>query len=314
MNLVAAAEADSAAGSAPTLEARGVTVRFGGLVALSDVSVSVGPGTIVGLVGPNGAGKTTLFGVVSGLLRPNAGDVFLAGRKVTGMSPAKRARLGLARTFQQLELFMGLTVREHVVLGYRIRKERNRLWTDLFTAGSLHRESAEEKERVNYLVDLLGLANVARTPAASLPLGTARRVEVARALATGPSIVLLDEPSSGLDAHETSQLAGALRRVVEEEKVSMLLVEHDVAMVLGLSSAVTVLDFGLCIAQGTPDTIRNDPAVRSAYLGDDEAVGSTGADAAVEQPDEEEQADSPQADSPQADSPQADSPQDGEPS
>ena len=220
------------------------------------MSISVPPGTIVGLVGPNGAGKTTLFHVVSGLLRPQHGEVFLAGRRITNCHARKRARLGLARTFQQLELFMGLTVREHVVLGYRVRNERNRLWSDLFTAGALHRESREEKERVDYLVDLLGLTSVANTPAASLPLGTARRVEVARALATGPSVVLLDEPSSGLDAHETSQLGAALRRVVEEEKVSMLLVEHDVAMVLGLSSFVSVLDFGLCIARGHP---RRDP-------------------------------------------------------
>jgi ABC-type branched-subunit amino acid transport system ATPase component len=276
MSLIEANELGGVVDQTPTLEAKGVTVRFGGLVALSDVSVSVPPGTIVGLVGPNGAGKTTLFGVVSGLLRPNTGEVFLEGRRVTSMSAAKRARLGLARTFQQLELFMGLTVREHVVLGYRVRNERNRLWSDLFTAGALHKDSSDEKDRVNYLVDLLGLTSVARTPAASLPLGTARRVEVARALATGPSVVLLDEPSSGLDAHETSQLGAALRRVVDEEKVSMLLVEHDVAMVLGLSSSVTVLDFGLCIAQGTPDTIRNDPAVRAAYLGDDEAVEGSG--------------------------------------
>ena len=263
----------------PAIEARGVTVRFGGLVALNDVSLSVEPGTIVGLVGPNGAGKTTLFGVLSGLLHPQGGEVFLAGQKVTGASPSKRSRLGLARTFQQLELFMGLTVREHVVLGYRVRNQRKRLWTDLFTAGSLHPESDGEKARVDHLVDLLGLRSVANTPASVLPLGTARRVEVARALATGPSIVLLDEPSSGLDGHETSQLGSALRTVVEEERVSMLLVEHDVAMVLGLSSQVAVLDFGVRIAYGTPDEIRSDPAVRAAYLGDDEAVEGTPEDA-----------------------------------
>jgi branched-chain amino acid transport system ATP-binding protein len=259
----------------PAIEARNVTVRFGGLVALNDVSLAVAPGQIVGLVGPNGAGKTTLFGVLSGLLRPNAGEVYLAGQKITNAAPAKRARLGLARTFQQLELFMGLTVREHVVLGYRVRKQRNRLWSDLFTAGALHPATAEETERVDHLVDLLGLRSVANTAASVLPLGTARRVEVARALATGPSIVLLDEPSSGLDGHETSQLGAALRTVVEEEKVSLLLVEHDVAMVLGLSSEVAVLDFGVRIAYGTPDEIRNDPAVRAAYLGDDEAVEGT---------------------------------------
>jgi branched-chain amino acid transport system ATP-binding protein len=265
------------------LEARDVTVRFGGLVALSDVSIAVPPATIIGLVGPNGAGKTTLFHVVSGLLRPQHGEVILAGRRVTNATPARRARLGLARTFQQLELFMGLTVREHVVLGYRVRNERNRLWSDLFTAGALHPESRDERERVDYLVDLLGLSSVAKTPAASLPLGTARRVEVARALATGPLVVLLDEPSSGLDAHETSQLGAALRRVVEEEKVAMLLVEHDVAMVLGLSSFVAVLDFGSLIAEGTPDEIRANAAVRAAYLGDDEAVEGTRAGGTIGQ-------------------------------
>jgi branched-chain amino acid transport system ATP-binding protein len=247
-------------------------VRFGGLVALNEVSLSVPPASIVGLVGPNGAGKTTLFGVFSGLLHPQGGEVYLAGRKITGAAPSKRARLGLARTFQQLELFMGLTVREHIILGYRVRNQRNRLWTDLFTAGALHPSTDDERARVDRLVDLLGLRAVANTAASVLPLGTARRVEVARALATGPSIVLLDEPSSGLDGHETAQLGAALRTVVDEEKVSLLLVEHDVAMVLGLSSEVAVLDFGVRIAYGTPDEIRNDPAVRAAYLGDDEAV------------------------------------------
>jgi branched-chain amino acid transport system ATP-binding protein len=261
--------------AAPAIEARNVTVRFGGLVALNDVSLAVPPASIVGLVGPNGAGKTTLFGVFSGLLHPQGGEVFLAGKKITGAAPSKRARLGLARTFQQLELFMGLTVREHVVLGYRVRNQRNRLWTDLFTAGALHPSTDDERARVDRLVDLLGLRAVANTAASVLPLGTARRVEVARALATGPSIVLLDEPSSGLDGHETAQLAAALRTVVDEEKVSLLLVEHDVAMVLGLSSEVAVLDFGVRIAYGTPDEIRNDPAVRAAYLGDDEAVEGT---------------------------------------
>ena len=261
---------------APAVEARGVTVRFGGLVALSNVSIAVPPATIVGLVGPNGAGKTTLFGVISGLLRPQAGEVFLDGRRITGASPSKRARLGLARTFQQLELFMGLTPREHVALGYRVRHDRKRLWTDLLTAACLHPESRGERERVDYLIELLGLTSVANTPAASLPMGTARRVEVGRALATAPSVVLLDEPSSGLDAHETAQLGSALRRVVEEEKVSLLLVEHDVAMVLGLSSFVAVLDFGICIAEGPPDAIRANQAVRDAYLGDEEAVAGTG--------------------------------------
>jgi len=262
----------------PAIEARNITVRFGGLVAVNDVSLVVPPASIVGLVGPNGAGKTTLFNVFSGLLRPQEGDVYLGGRKITGAAPSKRARLGLARTFQQLELFMGLTVREHVVLGYRVRNQRRRLWSDLLTAGSLRRTSDAERARVEHLIDRLDLRSVADTAAVVLPLGTARRVEVARALATGPSIVLLDEPSSGLDGHETANLGAALRTVADEEKISLLLVEHDVAMVLGLSSSVAVLDFGVRIAYGSPDEIRKDPAVRAAYLGDDEAVEGTPTD------------------------------------
>jgi branched-chain amino acid transport system ATP-binding protein len=271
------ARASDAPTTTSALEATGVTVRFGGLVALQAVDVVVPPATIIGLVGPNGAGKTTLFHVISGLLRPQEGEVFLGGQRITKASPARRARLGLARTFQQLELFMGLTVREHVVLAYRVRNTRRRLWSDLVTAGALHGSSPAERERVDQLVELLGLTSVARVPAAALPLGTSRRVEVARALATNPSVVLLDEPSSGLDARETAQLGAALRSVVEQERVSMLLVEHDVAMVLGLSSGVNVLDFGVKIAEGTPDEIRADPAVRAAYLGDDEAVEGTSA-------------------------------------
>ena len=197
---------------------------------------------------------------------------------VTNKSPARRARLGLARTFQQTELFLGLTTREHVVLGYRVRNERNRLWSDLVTGGALRRESKAEKERVDRLVELLGLTSVAELPRRVASPGdvTAGRGR-SGARDTNPTVVLLDEPSSGLDVHETAQLSSALRSVVEEERVAMLLVEHDVAMVLGLSSAVTVLDFGVCIASGPPDVIRHDPAVRAAYLGDDEAVdGSTG--------------------------------------
>jgi branched-chain amino acid transport system ATP-binding protein len=251
------------------LKAEHVTVRFGGLKALDDVDIEVPPATIIGLVGPNGAGKTTLFGVLSGILRPNAGRVELGGVDITGAPAQQRARLGMARTFQQLELFQELTVREHVVLGYRIRNARRRIWSDLVDGRGWRRSPQDEDDRVDALIDLLGLGGVAQAPVAALPLGTCRRVEVARALATQPSVLLLDEPSSGLDARETDQLSQALRTVVDEEGVAMLLVEHDVGMVLGLSARVTVLDFGSRIAEGTPDQIREDPKVRSAYLGDD---------------------------------------------
>jgi ABC-type branched-subunit amino acid transport system ATPase component len=248
-----------------------VTVRFGGLVALSEVSLEVPRGAIVGLVGPNGAGKSTLFAVLSGLLRPASGRVELGGTDVTTASPQRRARDGLARTFQHPELFLGLTVREHLVLAHRVRYARPRLWRDMVDPRSLLRPNAEEDERVDGLLELLDLTTVARAPVGALPLGTSRLVEVARALATRPDVILLDEPLSGLDMQESEKLASTFRKVVEESErqVSLLMVEHDVATVLSLSSRMYVLDFGELIASGTPAQIRDNAAVRAAYLGDE---------------------------------------------
>lgn len=264
------------ADTTPVIEGRDITMRFGGLVALSSVTIHVPPASIVGLVGPNGAGKSTLFAVLSGLLNPTAGQVFMNGRNVTATSPQARARHGLARTFQQPELFLSLTVREHVQLAYRVRHHRQRLWTDLFTGRALRRPDSAEVDEVDGLIRLLDLSHVAQTPVAGLPLGLTRRVEVARALATSPSVLLLDEPVSGLDSRETAQFCSVLEQVVSERGVSMLLVEHDVAVVLGLSKWVFVLDFGALIAQGTPEAIRSDPAVRAAYLGHDEHSAEKG--------------------------------------
>lgn len=253
---------------APAFEARDVAVRFGGVTALDGVSISVPPATLVGLVGPNGAGKTTLFSVCSGLLRPNAGRVYIGGVDVTDATPQDRARRGLARTFQQPELFMGLTVREHLVLAYRARHSRARLWRDIVTAASLRKPERAETERVEHLLEIFSLTDVADVSVDVLPLGTTRLIEVGRALATSPSIMLLDEPSAGLDHWESERLAEALRRTVQDEHLSMLLVEHDVAMVLSLSSHVFVLDFGELLAEGPPEIIRNDPKVKAAYLGE----------------------------------------------
>jgi branched-chain amino acid transport system ATP-binding protein len=254
----------------PVLEARGVTVRFGGLTALADVSLTVPPQSIVGLVGPNGAGKTTLFGVLSGILNPTAGSVVLHGHDATHASPQQRARAGLARTFQRTELFADLTVREHLVLGYRARHARPSLWADLLSLSTGDREA--EQTRVDQLLDALGLTPIADRPARALPLGTGRLVEVGRALATDPEVILLDEPSSGLDVHETEQLAATLRRARDEHGVALVLVEHDLDLVLGLSDVVNVLDFGIMIATGTPSEVRADPRVRAAYIGEEEPV------------------------------------------
>jgi ABC-type branched-subunit amino acid transport system ATPase component len=255
-------------GAVPVLEARDVVVRFGGLIALNGVDISVPAGALIGLVGPNGAGKSTLFGVCSGLLEPTSGRVFLSGYDVTTASPQARARLGLARTFQQPEMFYGLTVRQHLTLAYRVRTNRSRLWKDMFNGAGWRRPGTTENERVNMLLTLLSLDEVADAPVDALSLGTTRLVEVGRALACEPKVVLLDEPLSGLDATEAARLASALKRTVADEGTSLLLVEHDVAMVLSLCGNIFVLDFGQLIAQGSADSVRNDAAVKAAYLGD----------------------------------------------
>jgi ABC-type branched-subunit amino acid transport system ATPase component len=259
----------------PVLRADNITVRFGGITALADVSLSVPPTTIVGLVGPNGAGKSTMFAALSGLLRPNRGRIYLCGRDVTDSTPQARARLGLARTFQQVELFLGLTVQEHLILAHRIRYARKRLWADLIDWRAWRPPDPAEIEHVETLLDMLGLTDVAREPVAGLPLGVARRVEMGRALACSPSVLLLDEPFSGLDVRETEQVLAGLVRTVKEHDVSLLLVEHDVAVVLGISTTVYVLDFGMLIASGTPEHIRTNAVVRTAYLGVETAPAST---------------------------------------
>jgi ABC-type branched-subunit amino acid transport system ATPase component len=250
----------------PLLAAEGITVRFGGVVALDGIDLTVAAASIVGLVGPNGAGKTTLFGVLSGLVRPRAGRVALNGVDVTGASPQRRARLGLARTFQRLELFSELNVRDHLVVAHRVRERRDRaLLRDLVGLGG--RPAPGEDDAVDRLLELLALTHVAYRPVTMVPLGTGRIVELARALATEPQIVLLDEPTSGLDGHETEQVAAALRTIRAERGVACVLVEHDVELVLDLCDHVTVLDFGRVIARGEPGEIRASTAVQAAYLG-----------------------------------------------
>jgi ABC-type branched-subunit amino acid transport system ATPase component len=264
--------------SAPLLlAANAVSVRFGGVVALDGVSLEVPHGSTVGLVGPNGAGKTTLFGVLSGLLRPRSGRVLMRGVDVTSRSPQSRARRGLARTFQRMELFTELTVREHLVVAQRVREGRQGVTGFLRDLTGLgERPGRREDEVVDEVLSLLGLEAVADRPAVAVPLGTGRLVEVARALASEPSVVLLDEPSSGLDVHETEQLGDALRRVRDERGTAFVLVEHNVEFVLDLSDRVTVLDFGKVLTEGTPDEVRNSPEVQAAYFGSEVGAADAG--------------------------------------
>ena len=252
----------------PLLEAVEVGKRFGGISALSEVSLSVEGGEAVGLVGPNGAGKTTLFNCLLGLLRPDAGRITFDGRDLLGMPVHRRARLGIGRTFQRMELFAEMTVREHLLVAGRARRGDGRLWKDLLNQGA---PRPGEEDEVDELLDRIGLRPVANRATESLTLGYGRLVELGRALMTRPRLLLLDEPSSGLDQDESLALAGVLERVRRDRGTAILLVEHDLAMVERLASRLYVLDFGRLIASGPQEEVLADPAVRKAYLGDEVA-------------------------------------------
>jgi branched-chain amino acid transport system ATP-binding protein len=250
------------------LEARGVTKRFAGITALNEVDLDVGRGEMVGLIGPNGAGKTTFFNCVLGMLRPDAGTVHLDGRDISALPVHKRARLGIGRTFQRLELFSGTTVRDHFLVTERQRNGSGHLWKDVL---NLSKPTADELERVERMIQLLRLQVEADKPVESLSLGRGRLVELGRALMTRPELLLLDEPSSGLDVRETAALAERLATVQAEHEFAVLLVEHDVEMVQSLVTRLYVFDFGTLIASGPTAQVLGDAAVRRAYLGDDQS-------------------------------------------
>jgi branched-chain amino acid transport system ATP-binding protein len=241
--------------SAAALETVGVTVRFGGNVALHDVSLRADAGMVTGLIGPNGAGKTTLFNVVSGLLTPDRGRVRMSGTDITRLAPYRRARLGLARTFQRLELFTLLTVRANL-----------RVAADLYRSHTRDR-SVQPDLVAGELLERLGLVSVADVVADELPTGQARLVELGRALASRPKVLLLDEPASGQDESETHAFASLIRELAADG-MAVLLVEHDVRLVMQLCSLVHVLDFGEILAVGDPAAVQADDRVVTAYLGD----------------------------------------------
>lgn len=251
-------------GDAPLLEVRNLSVRFGGIQALVDVSLSVRAGESVGLVGPNGAGKTTLFNCVCGQITSYRGSVSFEGRSIDKMPVFRRARLGMARTFQRIEVFPELTVREHLLVAERARRGDGALWKDLLNMG---RPTSEEQRHCQKILDLVALNDIADTPVAALPLGMCRLVELARALTLEPRLLLADEPSSGLDTRETTELAGLFRRVQSEQTTAILLVEHDLDLVAEVSDRAFVLDFGHVIASGPLSEVIADPVVRRAYLG-----------------------------------------------
>jgi branched-chain amino acid transport system ATP-binding protein len=240
------------------LEARGVSVRFGGKAALNDTTVLVERGSVTGLIGPNGAGKTTLFNVVCGLLTPDAGQVVIDGVDVTRKPPHRRARHGLARTFQRLELFTSLTVRDNIRVGGDIHKQWSRG----------RRDMTAETERV---IELTGLGPIASREVSEIPTGQARVVELARALMTQPTALLLDEPAAGQTEDETEAF-GQLLRHLAADGLAICLVEHDMSLVMDVCESIHVLDYGRTIAVGPAAQVRDDPAVIEAYLGTPEGV------------------------------------------
>lgn len=250
------------------LEIEGASIHFGGVKALQNVSLSVNEAEVLALIGPNGAGKTTLFNVISGVYQATTGRIRLDGEDVTGLLPFQLAHRGLTRTFQNLQIFYRMTALENVMVGRNIR-ERGNLFGYLLGLPSVRQQNAESRDRAMELLKFVGLDSHAERQAGELSYGILKRLEIARALALEPRILLLDEPVAGCNATETAEIDTVIRKVVETG-VSVVLVEHDIHLVMNLADKVHVLDRGATLATGTPQEVRSNPAVISAYLGSPE--------------------------------------------
>jgi ABC-type branched-subunit amino acid transport system ATPase component len=251
--------------SAPRLDIDALTVRFGGLAAVDDVSFSVAPGTVHGLIGPNGAGKTTLFNLISGLVAPSGGAIRLDGERIDPLPSWGRARLGLARTFQNIRMFQDMSALETVMTGMHARLEES-LPAALLRMGGFRKSERAAAAKARELLTFVGLADAAQRRSGDLPYGDQRRLEIARALALEPRLLLLDEPAAGMNPSETHALENLLERL-KARGVTMLLVEHDMHFVMRLCDEITVLNFGRKIAQGAPREVRANRQVVEAYLG-----------------------------------------------
>lgn len=250
---------------APLLETKSVCKYFGGLKAVDDVSIQVEKGSIYGIIGPNGAGKTTLFNVLTGTYTPTGGDVFFKGQRISGLTPDKVARLGIARTFQNIKLFKYMTVLDNVKIGFHIQTRTR------FVDAILHTRTYRNDEKLAVqkglaTLERVGLADLAEEYASNLPYGTQRRLEIARALATGPDLILLDEPAAGMNPAETKGLIDFVRRL-NQEGLTVVIIEHDMKVIMNLCHRIAVLNHGVRICEGTPPEVQNNKDVIEAYLG-----------------------------------------------
>ncbi|WP_028744907.1 ABC transporter ATP-binding protein [Rhizobium mesoamericanum] len=257
---------NSAPARQPILALEGITLSFGGVTAIANVDLAVQPGEIRAIIGPNGAGKSSLINVISGQYRPDAGHIRLNGKAYAQVPTEKTARLGIARTFQNLALFKGLTVLENVMTGLTFQR-RSTFLGQAFASPRARREEREARERARQIIEFLHLGHVQDQLAGSLPYGLQKRVELARALAPDPQILLLDEPMAGMTATEKQEMAGFVRAAQEDYGTTIILIEHDIGVVMGLSDQIAVLDYGRKIADGPPAEVRANQAVIDAYLG-----------------------------------------------